>query len=91
MKKIIILAMITTLATGLMAENKVVTEMSTMNVAGQQRMLSQRIAKDYLAQGIGINKAEKEFTDAMKKLKSNHVELNKAINNNEIKEFINVC
>jgi len=88
MKKIIILAMITTLATGLMAENKVVTEMSTMNVAGQQRMLSQRIAKDYLAQGIGINKAEKEFTDAMKKLKSNHVELNKAINNNEIKNLL---
>jgi len=88
MKRVIILAMITTLSTGLIAADKVVTEMSTMNIAGQQRMLSQRIAKDYLAQGIGINKAEKEFKGAMTKLKENHIELNKAINNNEIKNLL---
>ena len=62
-----------------------------INIAGKQRMLSQRIAKDYLYIGknIATSKANRQMKKSMKEFLSAHKKLLVAINNPEIKNLLN--
>ncbi|ADV46736.1 type IV pili methyl-accepting chemotaxis transducer N-terminal domain-containing protein [Nitratifractor salsuginis] len=61
-----------------------------INVAGKQRMLSQRIAKDYLYRGmkIAVSKADKQLKESLKEFKANQAKLNEMINDPEIKNLL---
>ena len=61
-----------------------------INVAGQQRMLSQRIAKDYLYIGkhVAVNKAKKQLEESLKTFKANQDKLAEMINDPEIKNLL---
>ncbi len=52
-----------------------------INIAGKQRMLSQRIAKDYLYKGgeIAVNKASKQLTRTLKESEHAHASLKSSI------------
>jgi len=61
-----------------------------IDVAGRQRMLSQRIAKDYLYAGkkIAASKANKQLDTALTELLSAHKVLVESINDPEIKNLL---
>ena len=61
-----------------------------INIAGKQRMLSQRIAKDYLYIGkkIAVDKATKQLEQSLSAFKKSQEYLEKAINDPEIKNLI---
>lgn len=61
-----------------------------INIAGKQRMLSQRIAKDYLYVGkkIAISKANRQLKKSMKEFLSAHKKLLLSIHNPEIKNLL---
>ncbi len=61
-----------------------------INIAGKQRMLSQRIAKDYLYIGkkIAVDKATKQIEQSLSAFKKSQKYLEKAINDPEIKNLI---
>ncbi len=66
-----------------------------INIAGKQRMLSQRIAKDYLYIGkhIATDKASKQLKASLKEFNANQKKLAEMINDPEIKnllEFVNM-
>lgn len=66
-----------------------------INIAGKQRMLSQRIAKDYLYIGkhVAVDKAKKQLAASLKEFKANQAKLAEMINDPEIKnllEFVNM-
>ncbi len=59
-----------------------------INTAGMQRMLSQRIAKSYLYQGIGISEKNNriQLKAAIKKFKKNFSELTSKVKDSEIQK-----
>lgn len=61
-----------------------------INIAGNQRMLSQRIAKDYLYKGKGIakEKASRELKKSLEEFNRGIEILNKDINDEEIRNLI---
>jgi len=61
-----------------------------INIAGQQRMLSQRIAKDYLYIGkkIATDKAKKQLDESLKAFRANQAKLSEMINDPEIKNLL---
>lgn len=61
-----------------------------VNIAGKQRMLSQRIAKDYLYRGrkIAVSKADKQLKESLKEFKANHAKLYEMINDPEIRNLL---
>ena len=61
-----------------------------INLAGKQRMLSQRIAKDYLYvhKNIAMSKTEKELQISLKKFFQSHKILVHSIKNEEIKNLL---
>ncbi len=61
-----------------------------LNIAGRQRMLSQRIAKDYLYIGghIAVDKATRQFDRSLSAFKKSQRYLSEAINDPEIKNLI---
>jgi len=61
-----------------------------INIAGKQRMLSQRIAKDYLYLGkkIATDKARKELEVSLKEFHANQKKLSEMINDPEIKNLL---
>jgi predicted transcriptional regulator len=61
-----------------------------LNIAGKQRMLSQRIAKDYLYIGkkVAVDKATKQLEQSLAAFKKSQKYLEKAINNPEIQNLI---
>jgi len=61
-----------------------------LNVAGKQRMLSQRIAKDYLYIGkkVAVDKATKQLERSLSSFKKSQQYLEKAIDDPEIKNLI---
>jgi len=61
------------------------------NIAGRQRMLSQRIAKDYLYIGKDIvaSKAKKELEKSIKEFENGQKQLEEMINDPEIKNLLN--
>ena len=66
-----------------------------INIAGKQRMLSQRIAKDYLYLGkhVATDKARRQLKTSLKEFRSNQKKLAEMINDPEIKnllEFVNM-
>jgi len=62
-----------------------------IDIAGKQRMLSQRIAKDYLYlhKNIATNKTEKELQISIKNFFQSHKILVNSIKNEEIKNLLN--
>jgi len=78
------------------AETSVVTKtamtdiVKLIDVAGKQRMLSQRIAKDYLYVGkkVAVSKASKQMKLAMKEMSDTHQILVNSINDPEIKNLL---
>jgi hypothetical protein len=66
-----------------------------INVAGKQRMLSQRIAKDYLYIGkkVATDKATRQLNASLEEFRANQAKLAEMINDPEIKnllEFVNM-
>jgi len=61
-----------------------------LNVAGKQRMLSQRIAKDYLYIGkkIAVDKATRQMKESLDAFQKNQKYLEEVINDPEIKNLI---
>jgi hypothetical protein len=61
-----------------------------LEIAGKQRMLSQRIAKDYIYSGkkIATSKATKQLKDSMSEFLKIHNELNSLITDPEIKNIL---
>jgi len=61
-----------------------------IDIAGKQRMLSQRIAKDYLYVGkkIAISKADKQLKASLTEFLKIHNELNSLISDSEIKNLL---
>ncbi|MEA1952786.1 MAG: type IV pili methyl-accepting chemotaxis transducer N-terminal domain-containing protein [Campylobacterota bacterium] len=61
-----------------------------IDIAGKQRMLSQRIAKDYLYAGknIASSKANKQLSESLDELLSTHKILVKSINNSDIANLL---
>ena len=61
-----------------------------LNIAGKQRMLSQRVAKDYLYIGkrIAVDKATRQFEESLAAFKKSQRYLEEAIDDPEIKNLI---
>lgn len=61
-----------------------------IDIAGKQRMLSQRIAKDYLYAGkkVATSKAQKQLKDSLAELVESHKVLVESINDPEIKNLL---
>ena len=61
-----------------------------IDIAGKQRMLSQRIAKDYLYIGkkVAVDKARKELRASIAEFKANQAKLEEMINDPEIKNLL---
>jgi hypothetical protein len=75
-------------AAGLIRPSANITKL--LNVAGKQRMLSQRIAKDYLYIGkkIAIDKATRQMKESLEAFRKAQKYLEKVINDPEIKNLI---
>jgi len=73
-------------------ENKAVVSdrVKLIDIAGKQRMLSQRIAKDYLYAGekVAVSKARKQLAVSLKEMQRIHKVLTKSINDPEIKNLL---
>ncbi len=61
-----------------------------IDIAGRQRMLSQRIAKDYMYIGnkTAVMKANRQLEISLKEFKLAHIRLTNSINNEEIKNML---
>lgn len=86
-KKIIVLIAILLLPIASFAN---ISNSELINIAGKQRMLSQRIAKDYLYIGkkIATSKANRQLKKSMEDFLSAHKKLLLSINNPEIKNLL---
>ncbi len=64
--------------------------MKLINIVGNQMMLSQQIAKDYLYIGKNVSKvkASKELTSGFLEIKKAHSTLSKSINDSDIKNLL---
>ena len=71
-------------------ENSKVNASKLMDIAGKQRMLSQRIAKDYMYVGnkIATSKADKQLKVSLSEFLKIHNELSTLITNDEIKNLL---
>ena len=71
-------------------ENSKVNASKLMDIAGKQRMLSQRIAKDYIYVGkkIATSKADKELKASLNEFLKIHNELTMLITDSEIKNLL---
>jgi len=68
----------------------IVSTEQIINLAGQQRMFSQRMAKDYFYVGKKINRgnASRQLADTLKEFKKTQIFLNKNIKDEEIRNLI---
>jgi formate dehydrogenase assembly factor FdhD len=66
------------------------TNVKLLNLAGKQRMLSQRIAKNYFYKGMGVNtsKSSKQLKESMALFNQALVKLDSQIQNKKIKKMI---
>jgi nitrate/nitrite-specific signal transduction histidine kinase len=90
-KKLGAIAVVVSLSiSSLMASNVVSDTVKLIDIAGKQRMLSQRIAKDYLYAGKNVakSKATKELKVSLKELNSAHKLLVDSINDPEIQNLL---
>jgi nitrate/nitrite-specific signal transduction histidine kinase len=71
-------------------QNSTQNQVSLIDIAGKQRMLSQRMAKDYLYKGkhVATAKASKQLVSAMGEFQSAQKTLQSSINDEEIKNLL---
>ncbi len=71
-------------------KNLMLDTSNLIDIAGKQRMLSQRIAKDYIYIGMKIatSKADKELKESLNEFLKIHKELTKLITDSEIKNLL---
>jgi nitrate/nitrite-specific signal transduction histidine kinase len=86
----ILMTFVLVLAMGSTLFAKAHTQSELLNIAGKQRMLSQRIAKDYFYIGLGINvsKAKRQLSSSLESFNKAQKVLNKAITDDEIKNML---
>ena len=67
-----------------------ITDSQLLNLAGKQRMLSQRIAKDYIYRGNNIakTKANKQLEESMNRFLLAHKKLQSSVQDTEIKNLL---
>ena len=68
----------------------IITDNQLLNLAGKQRMLSQRIAKDYIYIGnnIATTRANKQLQESMNRFMMAHKKLHASIQNKEINNLL---
>ncbi len=88
LKPIVVIALLGLFSTNIYANKD--SELSLIDIAGKQRMLSQRIAKDYLYAGkkIATSKAKKQLKASLDEFQSAHKKLVSSINDPEIKNLL---
>jgi len=86
----VLLAVVSISMSSLMASNVVSDTVKLIDIAGKQRMLSQRIAKDYLYAGKNVAKAKasKELKISLEELNTAHKLLVESINDPEIQNLL---
>jgi nitrate/nitrite-specific signal transduction histidine kinase len=85
-----IFVLLCTIATLYAAPQKGDDIVKLINIAGKQRMLSQRIAKDYLyiGKGIAVDKASKQLKKSLEEFERGGKILSESINDPEIKNLL---
>ncbi|MCK5853999.1 MAG: type IV pili methyl-accepting chemotaxis transducer N-terminal domain-containing protein [Sulfurovaceae bacterium] len=86
---VIVMAMIISLSTSSFAKTNI-TDSQLINLAGKQRMLSQRIAKDYLYIGknIATTKASKQLKESMNTFLLAHRKLQSSVQDEEVRNLL---
>jgi len=90
---VVLFSMMMSLSIGSFANTDVklnITDKQLLNLAGKQRMLSQRIAKDYLYIGKNIakTKATKQLKEALNTFLLSHRKLQSSIQDEEVKNLL---
>ena len=88
-KKIVLVSLLVS-STSLFGESVQLDKNRLIDIAGKQRMLSQRIAKDYLYVGknIAINRSDRQLKASLNEFFKIHNELSSAISDPEIKNLL---
>jgi len=88
-KKIVVVSLLVS-STSLFGESVQLDKNRLIDIAGKQRMLSQRIAKDYLYVGknIAINRSDRQLKASLNEFFKIHNELSSAISDPEIKNLL---
>ena len=88
-KKTVVVSLLVS-STSLFGESVQLDKNRLIDIAGKQRMLSQRIAKDYLYVGknIAINRSDRQLKASLNEFFKIHNELSSAISDPEIKNLL---
>jgi len=92
-RAIVSLCMVVSFSTIAVAETDMksnIIDSQLLNLAGKQRMLSQRIAKDYIYRGNNIakTKANKQLKESMNRFLTAHKKLQSSVQDTEIKNLL---
>ena len=89
-KRLITLLLLGTMLHATLLSAKEYSNIELLNLAGKQRMLSQRIAKDYfyIGQGVNVSKATKQLKSSLQTFNKSQQILSKNIKDDEIQNML---